>query len=213
MNVDLKIFENVPIESYVLQHAFRDYHFPKNKISTLEKDASIYRIKKGLYVVSEKITGKKISRELIANHLYGPSYISLETALSYHSLIPERVFEIRSITTKRSKSFKTKFGLFNYTMTSSDYFTIGVQIENPEKCVAFLIATPTKALCDLIANTRHLRIQSLKAMQAYLLENLRIEPEHIKYLNVDIVHKCIPFSKKKKELHYLAQVITKYQPN
>ncbi|MBP1672830.1 MAG: hypothetical protein H6Q25_645 [Bacteroidetes bacterium] len=204
-------FRNVPIASVVLQHLLSDYQFPKNKIISLEKDGTILRLKKGLYVVTEKFTGKTISRELIANHLYGPSYISLETALSYFNMIPERVYEVRSMTTKRSKNFNTKLGVFTYQTTSKEYFSIGLRIENFENEIAFLIATPTKALCDLIVSTSHLRIQSLKAMQSYLLEDLRIEQEWIKDLDLDIVYQSIPFSKKKNELNFLAQVITYYQ--
>lgn len=208
MDLDLKKFGNVPIDSVVLQHLLSDYQFPKNKISSLEKDGTILRLKKGLYVGSDKITGKKISRELIANHLYGPSYISLETALSYHNMIPERVYEVRSMTTKRSKNFNTKFGIYSYIMTSKEYFSIGIQIENIENEIAFLISTPTKALCDLIISTSYLKIQSVKAMQKYLQEDLRIEPKIINDLDLDIVYQAIPFSKKKKELQFLAQLIT-----
>lgn len=211
MSLDLKFFKNIPLDSVVLQQLLSDYQFPKNKISSLEKEGAIVRLKKGLYVGAEKFTGKIISRELIANHLYGPSYISLETALSYYNMIPERVYEVRSMTTKRSKNFNTKLGKYSYLMTSKAYFSIGIKIENIEDEIAFLIATPTKALCDLIVSTSYLRIQSIKAMQSYLLEDLRIEPECIKDLDLDIVYQSSPFSKKKKELHFLAQVISNNQ--
>jgi len=211
MILDLEKFRNVPIDSVVLQHLLSDYQFPKNKITSLEKEGTIVRLKKGLYVGVDKFTGKTISRELIANHLYGPSYISLETALSYFNIIPERVYEVRSMTTKRSKKFNTKLGIFTYLTTSKEYFSIGIKIENIEDEIAFLIATPTKALCDLIVSTSHIRLQSLKAMQSYLMEDLRIEKECINDLDLDIVYQSIPFSKKKNELHFLAQVITNNQ--
>jgi len=79
--IALEHFRNIPIESSALQNLMNSYKFPRNKVSALEKRGQVIRLKKGLYVVSEKISRKPITRELIANHLYGPSYLSLETAL------------------------------------------------------------------------------------------------------------------------------------
>jgi predicted transcriptional regulator of viral defense system len=80
----------------------------------MEKRGEIIRLKKSLYVVSDKISRKSVSRELVANHLYGASYISFETALAYYGMIPERVYTVRSMTTKRAKNFTTLLGNFEY---------------------------------------------------------------------------------------------------
>ena len=72
--IALEHFRNIPLQSYVLQGLVGNYKFPRNKVSALEKHGQIIRLKKGLYVVSDKISRKTLSRELIANHLYGPSY-------------------------------------------------------------------------------------------------------------------------------------------
>jgi predicted transcriptional regulator of viral defense system len=72
----------------------------------LERKGFVIRIKRDLYVVSEKVHGKQVSRELVANHLYSLSYVSLETALAYYGLIPERVYSVRSVCTKMHKSRK-----------------------------------------------------------------------------------------------------------
>jgi len=57
-------------------------------------------------------------------------------------MIPERVFVIRSMTTKRAKNFETPFGNFDYTTVSADYFSIGIRQEIVENQYTFLIATP-----------------------------------------------------------------------
>jgi hypothetical protein len=62
----------------------------------------------------------------IANPLYGPSYISLEYALSYYGLIPERVESITSVTTKRSKKFITPLGSFSYEHIPLKAYPIGI---------------------------------------------------------------------------------------
>ena len=112
--IKLAHFRNIPIESSALQSLMSNYKYPRNKVSALEKRGQIIRLKKGLYVVSDTISGKTLSRELIANHLYGPSYISFETALSIYGLIPETVYTVRSSTFKRGIRFANDVGNFEY---------------------------------------------------------------------------------------------------
>ena len=64
---------------------------PRDKIRRLLASGEIVRIRKGLYAFGAPLQRAPISRELLANLIYGPSYISLDYALSYHGLIPERV--------------------------------------------------------------------------------------------------------------------------
>ena len=205
--VALEKFKNIPLESSVLQGLMGNYKFPRNKVSTLEKRGNIIRLKKGLYVISEKISRTPVSRELLANHLYGTSYVSLETALSFYGMIPERVFAIRSMTTKRAKNFETSFGNFDYTPVSADYFSIGLRQEIVENQYAFLIATPTKAVCDMIVATPNLRLQSVKAIQNYLTEDLRIDFDVLKSLDKNIIAQCVEVGKKKVELTQLLKFI------
>jgi len=206
--IELENFRNIPLESSVLQNLMGNYRFPRNKVSTLEKHGKIIRLKKGLYVVSEKISRTTISRELIANHLYGPSYPSLETALSFYGMIPERVFAIRSMTTKRAKNFETPFGSFDYTTIPANYFSIGLRQEIVENRYVFLIATPTKAICDMIVATPNLRLQSVKAMQSYLEEDLRVDFDAVKELDKNIVSQCVETGKKKTELEWLLKLLS-----
>jgi len=206
--IALEHFRNIPLESSVLQDLMGNYRFPRNKVSSLEKRGQIIRLKKGMYVVSEKISRKPVSSELLANHLYGPSYLSLETALSFYGMIPERVFAIRSMTTKRAKNFKTPFGNFDYTTVSVGYFSIGLRQEIVENQYAFLIAEPAKAVCDMIVATPNLRLQSVKAMQNYLVEDLRIDFDVLKALDKNIVCQCIEVGKKKEELKWLEKLLS-----
>jgi hypothetical protein len=200
---ELEKYGNIPIDVDVLSEVTSRYKFPRNKIASMEKHGEIIRLKKGLYVVSDKISRKSVSRELIANHLYGASYISLETALAYYGMIPERVYTVRSMTTKRAKNFTTPLGIFEYKTVSSDYFSIGLRQEIIENRYAFLLATPTKAVCDMIVTTPNLRLQSVRAMQTYLLEDLRIDLEVIKNLDKSVVERCVETRKKKMGLRLL----------
>jgi predicted transcriptional regulator of viral defense system len=196
-------YYNIPVTNSVLAELLADVKFPKDKITRLKQNGSLVRIKNGLYVIIDKDNENPLSTELIANHLYGTSYISLETALAYCGMIPERVYTIRSMTTKRAKNFTTPLGNFEYKTVSSDYFSIGLRQEIIENRYAFLIATPTKAVCDMIVTTPNMRLQSVRAMQTYLLEDLRIDLEAIKNLDKSIVERCVEAGKKKGELKWL----------
>jgi len=199
----LNSLNNIPVNSAVLKAFLSNLKYPKNKISDLEKSGKLIRLKKDLYVNNNT----SISKELAANHLYGTSYISLETALAYYGMIPERVYSVRSMTTKRAKNFTTPLGNFEYKTISADYFSIGLRQEIVENQYAFLIATPTKAVCDMIVVTPNLRLQSVKAMQNYLIEDLRIDFDVLKTLDRDIVRQCVEVGKKKNELMWLLKLI------
>jgi Predicted transcriptional regulator len=198
----MNLLHNIPVSSAVLKSFLSNLKYPKNKISDMGKNGELIRLKKDLYVYSKSA----ISKELIANHLYGLSYISLETALAYYGMIPERVYTFRSMTTKRAKTFTTPLGRFEYKTVSPDYFSIGLQQEIIENQYAFLIATPTKAICDMIVSTPNLRLQSVRAMQSYLTENLRIDVDTLKTLDKDVVRQCIETGKKKAELECLSKI-------
>ena len=89
----------------------------------LEAVHKIIRLKKGLYVVAPSVSRVALSTELIANHLYAPSYVSMQTALRYYSLIPEAVYTTQSMTLKHSRCFDTPVGRFEYKNMSREAFS------------------------------------------------------------------------------------------
>ncbi|MFA4873004.1 MAG: hypothetical protein WC659_03660 [Patescibacteria group bacterium] len=84
----------------------------------------------------------------IANKLYQPSYVSLETALSYYKIIPEVVYGNTSITTKTSREFETPIGNFTYRHIKTEAFT-GYELREVDR-YKVLIAEPEKALADYL---------------------------------------------------------------
>ena len=105
---------NVPINVNVLASIYSERKYVRNKISSLEDEGKIIRLKRGLYVASPEFSDKRLSINLIANHLYGPSYVSCQSALAYYGLIPERVYGVTSMTMKHSRKFTNSFGTFDY---------------------------------------------------------------------------------------------------
>lgn len=202
-------FGTIPIDSATLLQVFADYRSPKDKIAGLVKSGALIRLKKGLFVVSPALHKQVLSKELMANHLYGPSCLSLESALSWYGLIPERVHAIRSVTPRRSKQYTTPLGLFDYVTVPEAYYSAGIRQEIVNNQYAFLIAAPEKALCDMVVTTPGLRLQSVKAMQNYLENDLRIDFTVIGTYDTDIIEQCIATGRKctelKQLLHFLKQ--------
>jgi predicted transcriptional regulator of viral defense system len=107
----------------------------------------IIRIRRGLYVLGERHRRSGLDLFELAPAVYGPSYISLESALSYHGWIPEGVQTTTSISPRRSKEFRTPLGVFSYSRYP-DFNYIGVERIQAGRAL-FLMAGPTKALVDL----------------------------------------------------------------
>lgn len=198
----------VPVGNFVLREDLATYNSPKDKINQLNNAGELIHLKRGLYAIPRAITGQSLSKELIANHLYGPSYVSYESALSYHGLIPERVYVTKSATLKRKKEYQTPVGVFQYITVPEAYYPIGLLQEIINENYAFIIACPEKALCDLVLSTSGLRFQSNKAVRDYLLDDLRVSVEDIQTFDMNIINNCSLHGYKKADIQRLANYIT-----
>lgn len=157
-----------------LMAALSGYAKPHQKITSLLRQGVIVRVKKGLYVFGEDYRQRPYSRELLANLIYGPSFISLDYALSYHGLIPERVEQVTSVTSKRGRKFDTPVGTFVYRPVPQGSFHLGMnQIEIGE--ISFLLASPERALADKAREDRAARVRSLGEVETYLFSDLRVD--------------------------------------
>lgn len=180
MHPVLRFAQTAYVESHNLKPLLSAYTNPDDLISRMVKTGELIRLKNGFFLISEKIENSRVPYEQIANLLYGPSYISFEWALSYYSMIPEGVYVLTSASATKSKTFDTPIGTFDYTHLSHHRYAIGIdQQENKEG--RFLIATPEKALADLI----HLKSSKLKGRDLLidLVEARRMDEENLKNLN------------------------------
>lgn len=189
-----------------MKSAYQSYNQPLNKISALEQKGDLIRLKRGLYVVSPEISGRNLSLELIANHLYGPSYVSMETALRFYGLIPEAVHITASMTTKPSRNFANSLGQFEYVHCPARYFSIGIN-QFIRDNFAFLIASPEKALCDLLAYTSGLQPRFIKSMRIFLEEDLRLDMNEFFKMDIRIFEQCAEAGKKKTEMLNIVKLL------
>ena len=169
-----------------LMCALSGYGNPRGRVTTLLRRGDIIRVKKGLYVFGDRLRRRPYSRMLLANLLYGPSMVSLDSALSFHSLIPERVEAMTSATTKRSKAFDTPVGTFIYRQVPREYFPIGMD-RMEERDVAFLMAVPERALADKILDDRGHPLRSRIDAERYLMDDLRLDREELVRMNPDLL--------------------------
>ena len=190
-----------------------DYARPNDKISELVRAGTLTRLKKGLYTLSNN---PQLSKELVANHLHGPSYVSCHWALSYYGLLPEAVAAVSSICIDRAREYTNSLGRFTYHSVPTNYYKSGLTshdltcegLTNEGRGLsACVIATPTKALCDLLVTTRLIRIQSRRAMLTYLLDDLRLDEADVGALDLKIVDDCVSAQYKAELLTNLSKAI------
>lgn len=131
-----------------LENIYKSFpDFSYKQISRWQKDGFLIKIKQGFYT----FTDQKIDDYflfLIANKIYEPSYISLEKALKYYGLIPEEIFQITSVSTKKTNIFNNSIGSFSYRHIKESLFWGYHFISNSNQKV--LIADAEKAILDYI---------------------------------------------------------------
>ena len=172
--------------TFLLGH-LSHYKHPHDKIRQLVKNQALIRVKRGLYVFGEKYAKGPYSLEVLANLIYGPSYISLEYALAFYGLIPERVMRITSITNKKNKIFTTPVGTFSYKYLSPNKYPVGVTTISLDKIRNVQMATKEKALADLVANEHTLL--TIEDMEQFLIRDLRIDLNEIVSFNKPLLKK------------------------
>ena len=180
----------IPVEEFdylALLSGLQGYAYPRDKITELLKKGIIIRVKKGFYIFGKRQERRPFSREILANMIYGPSYVSLEYALHYHGLIPERVETLTSVTSGRGRRFSTPVGLFTYHSIPMAAYSPGITRIELEGGRSFLIATPEKALSDKIYTDHGTGLHTRTEMKDYLVDSLRIDSDALVGLDVDKV--------------------------
>jgi predicted transcriptional regulator of viral defense system len=126
---------------------------PERQFSLLKRAVAageVVRIHRGLYCLATRYLRQKIDPLVLAQRVHGPSYISLETALSYHGWIPEAVYAVTSTSLNRSREFDTPMGYFSFTRVPQEMFYAEVARVEKEDGSSFLLASPLKALADCV---------------------------------------------------------------
>lgn len=178
----------------------------KVQFSSWVKKGLIVKLRRGIYILNESDRKIEPSRIFLANALYSPSYVSTTYALGYYDLIPEKVEDVTSVTTKKTAKFTNPFGTFIYQHLKTHLFFGFTEIKDENGFPVF-IAEPEKAILDFI----YLNIEDFRGKEedifglSYRFQNLEIikKKKLIKYARrfenkavMDVVKNLLIFMKK-----------------
>lgn len=168
-------------------------NFDLRRLSEWQAKGYIKKIIKGFYFFTDTNLNDYFLYA-ISNQINRPSYISLETAFSYYNFIPEAVFSVTAVTTKKTNNFNTGIGSFSYRHIKKTLFFAYDVIEIDKK-LKFKIAEPEKAILDFLYLNTSINslddIKGLRLSKEALREKLNLEKLKV-YLKV--------FQSKKLEL-------------
>lgn len=134
-------------------------------------------LKPGLYTLAPPYRQSELHPFALAGLLHAPSHVSLESALAYHQLIPEAIFQVSSVTMARSRQFTTPLGVFEFWRVPLKEPRAGVEAIEVSAGVWSFVATPLRAIADLLYLRRNVTWE--RDGIDFLTESLRIDPESL----------------------------------
>jgi len=169
-----QVLQHVPRDFFTIQELARllpgtpDSRYARIKRALNSGD--LLRIKRGLYVLAPRFRKRPLNPYSLSQYIYGPSYISLESALSHHGWIPEGVFPVTAVCLKKSRAFETPMGIFHFTRVPQHVLYTGMERHKDDAGNFFFMAHPLKALLDYLV-VRKRRWPDLGAVET----DMRIE--------------------------------------
>lgn len=149
--------------------------FNKMNLVNWQKKNYISKLRNGFYRFSGS-PENELELFNIANKIYFPSYVSIETALSYYGLIPEGVFSVQSVTTLKTNSFSNYSGTYCYFNMKESAFA-GYQLLHGTQG-AIRIASPEKAILDWFY--LRVNIQTMEDIESTRL-NIGLVKENVRF--------------------------------
>ncbi|MCX7027795.1 MAG: hypothetical protein NT061_10000 [Spirochaetes bacterium] len=157
----------------------------RDRISRWMKSGLIIGVVPGIYVTAPEFRKRPISLEILANMIYGPSYVSFEYVLSRAGLIPEATQALTSATTKSNRDIDTSVGAFRYRHLPYAAYTFGYTRKELADGSGYLIARPEKALLDCLYRVGAIR--SVKALEDLLFDDMRIDRDLFRELDQELL--------------------------
>ncbi len=169
------------------------------------QEGLLVRLRKGLYRRGQYLEKKKPHPFEMSQNILWPSYVSLESALSFYGLIPEAVYSTTCVTMSRSQKIENEFGLFSYQRLPKNNFFYGVSREVEDESI-FLVATPWKAIMDYVFCYK----KNWKNI-APLDKSLRIELKALPPLTVEMAKKLSFFYNSSRVQKFIDGVVKYYE--
>jgi len=164
----------------------------------------ILRLKPGLYLLDGRYRHSEPHPFQIAALLHYPSHISLESALSWHGLIPEAVYQVSSVTVQRSRTFTTPLGVFTFQRVPARLPRAGVQALQVARDTWAFIASPLRAIADLLYLDKTITWKNNGL--SWLEESLRIEEEDLRQIPFTDIDDIVTSLRSLRVRNYLQQL-------
>lgn len=170
----------------MLIEQLHEYSDPYGRIRRLSYYGELIQVVKGLYETDQDTPG-----HLLAQSIYGPSYLSFNYALARYGLIPEAVYTYTSATCfkNKKKEYTNSFGNFTYRDVPADVFPLELYLRE-EGDRSYWIAGPEKALCDKLYSLPPSR--NMKELRELLFDDLRIDEEDFRNLDHAVICELAP---------------------
>ena len=165
----------------------------------------LIRLRRGFYILCSKYRSQKPVSFHLANQMVKESYVSFESALSFHGWIPESVPVVSSaVRSSRSKIIETALGRFEYVhlpLGKRDFLTLVERVDAGVQ--SFLVASALRALADMVYE-RKLQWVGIE----FITENLRVDEYEFKTLerkNIELVISVFRSNRVRKYMRKLEQ--------
>jgi hypothetical protein len=197
-----------PLTRQLMLDILKDYQRPNDKINELVRKGELTPVKNGLYIPGPNISVPKPEPFLIANYLRGPSYVSMEAALYFYGIIPERVYEVSSVTLKASRTYRTPVGRYSYIHVPSPYYSFGIISAPLTARQVVLVASAEKAVCDKIVTTPGINLRSQKQTYEFLISDMRMDEELLRILDWREIASWVDDAPKSKSIQMLVKTLS-----
>ena len=176
------IFTRAQVACWVGGSPHRQFNLTKRALASGE----VIHVRRGLYCLAPQYLREKIDPLVLAQRIYGPSYLSLETALSYHGWIPEAVYTITSTALDRSREFATPLGQFSFARVPQNVFYTQVTRVEKQAGQSFLLASPLKALADYV----YIHRRDWRSVHP-VMESLRVEENSLGNVGTEAIDELL----------------------
>jgi len=164
----------------------------------------ILRLKPGLFVLGPPYRKSEPHPFVVAAVLHSPSHISLESALAYHGLIPEAVYQVSSVTVGRSREYTTPLGVFGFSRVPARAPRAGVEAVAVARNAWAFIASPLRAIADAVYLNKE--ITWSRDGLGYLTESLRIEEEDLRSLSFEALDEILDSIRSRRVREYIERL-------
>lgn len=187
--------------SHIFAHLTDKPNILRRQVTEWCRKGQLWELRRGMYTLPDNERSVPLSSLFLANQLYSPSYISLETALSYYKMIPERVTTVTSVSSKKTQRFHNPLGTFTYQHIKQTGFRHFIS-HTSENNQDFLMATPEKALLDFM----YFRTAGMRTIDKSIF-TLSWRLQNLDILQIEQLRRIAETFDSKKLLHFVEVLI------